>query len=114
MKHVLLWLTCVGVLQATLPAQAPVPPITDTRLTVHTLLREDIFAGFLQDDQVRLARAEQNIESMLAIHPREGVKMLSRESCSQVSPSPELRCASDLLSSCGRGRPRANVLSRSR
>jgi hypothetical protein len=66
MKHVLLALTFAGVLQATLPAQAPVPPIADTRLTVHTLLREDIFAGFLQDDEGRLARAEQNIESMLA------------------------------------------------
>jgi tetratricopeptide (TPR) repeat protein len=31
-----------------LPAQAPEPPIADTRLTVHTLVREDVFAGFLQ------------------------------------------------------------------
>jgi hypothetical protein len=27
--------------------QSPIPPIGDTRLTVHTLVREDIFAGFM-------------------------------------------------------------------
>ena len=51
------------------PAQAPEPPIADTRLTVHTLVREDIFAGFLQNDLVRLARAEKNIELLLASRP---------------------------------------------
>ena len=38
-------------------AQAPEPPLSDTRLTVHTLLREDVFAGFLANDMNRFARA---------------------------------------------------------
>ena len=41
-------------------AQSPEPPIADTRFTVHTLVREDIFAGFLNDDLERLARGEKN------------------------------------------------------
>ena len=50
-------------------AQSPEPPLADTRLTVHTLLREDIFAGFLQNDRVRLARAEKNADALLASRP---------------------------------------------
>jgi tetratricopeptide (TPR) repeat protein len=49
--------------------QSPEPPLADTRLSVHTLVREDIFAGFLQGDLTRLARAEKNIEAMLASRP---------------------------------------------
>jgi tetratricopeptide (TPR) repeat protein len=60
-----------------LPAQAPEPPIADTRLTVHTLVREDVFAGFLQNDVGRLARAEKNIESLLASRPADGASLLA-------------------------------------
>ena len=56
-------------ISSAVPAQAPEPPIADTRLTIHTLVREDIFAGFLQNDLVRLARAEKNIELLLASRP---------------------------------------------
>jgi hypothetical protein len=52
-------------------------PLSDTRLTVHTLLREDIFAGFLQDDVVRLARAEQNIERLLGSRPAERASVVA-------------------------------------
>jgi tetratricopeptide (TPR) repeat protein len=52
-------------------AQIPEPPITDTRLTVHTLVREDIFAGFLQNDMKRLARAEKNLERLQEGRPSE-------------------------------------------
>ena len=55
----------------TIPAQAPEPPLGDTRLTVHTLLREDIFAGFLQNDLARLGRAERNADALLASRPAE-------------------------------------------
>jgi hypothetical protein len=37
----------------------------DTRLPVTTLLREDIFAGFLEDDLERFSRGERNIELLL-------------------------------------------------
>jgi hypothetical protein len=59
------------------PAQAPEPPLSDTRLTVHTLLREDIFAGFLQNDLARLARAEKNIDLLLASRPADRDSLLA-------------------------------------
>jgi hypothetical protein len=59
----------VVALSIAIPAQAPEPPLAETRLTVHTLLREDIFAGMLQNDMTRLSRAEKNLESLLASRP---------------------------------------------
>jgi hypothetical protein len=50
-------------------AQSPEPPLSDTRLSVHTLLREDLFAGFLTDDMERLARGEKNIQTLLEKRP---------------------------------------------
>jgi hypothetical protein len=50
-------------------AQSPEPPLADTRLTVHTLLREDIFAGFMAKDMTRFARGERNIEQLLKERP---------------------------------------------
>ena len=58
-------------------AQAPEPPLADTRLTVHTLLREDIFAGFLQNDLVRLARAEKNLDQLLESRPKDRPSLLA-------------------------------------
>ena len=46
-------------------------------MTVHTLVREDIFAGFLQNDLVRLARAEKNIELLLASRPADRPALLA-------------------------------------
>jgi hypothetical protein len=67
----------VVVISSVLAAQAPEPPLADTRLTVHTLLREDIFAGFLQNDLTRLARAEKNIDLLLASRPAERASVLA-------------------------------------
>src|SRR5262245_23519738 len=50
-------------------AQSPEPPLSDTRLTVHTLLREDIFAGLLMDDMERFTRGERNIQTLLEKRP---------------------------------------------
>lgn len=58
-------------------AQSPEPPITDTRLTIHTLVREDIFAGFLTDDMERLARGEKNIELLLEKRPAAKAELIS-------------------------------------
>ena len=41
----------------------------ETRLTVHTLLREDLFAGFMANDMVRFARGERNVEQLLKDRP---------------------------------------------
>jgi tetratricopeptide (TPR) repeat protein len=64
-------------LSAVTAAQGPEPPLADTRLTVHTLVREDVFAGFLQNDLGRLARAEKNIELLLASRPAERANLLA-------------------------------------
>ena len=50
-------------------AQSPEPPIADTRLTIHTLVREDIFAGFLSDNMERFTRGEKNIQTLLEKRP---------------------------------------------
>jgi hypothetical protein len=50
-------------------AQSPEPPLSDARLSVNTLLREDIFAGFLADDMERFARGEKNIDVLLEKRP---------------------------------------------
>ncbi len=44
-------------------------PLTDTRFSVHTLVREDIFAGILEGDMDRFARGEQSIEFLLEKRP---------------------------------------------
>src|SRR5262245_47180703 len=75
-RTVLIFVTFVA-LSAAVPAQAPEPPLGDTRLTVHTLLREDIFAGFLQNDVNRLSRAEKNAESLLSSRPAERPSILA-------------------------------------
>jgi hypothetical protein len=69
MSRLPLLLAVTLTMTAAVPAQAPEPPLADTRLTVHTLLREDVFAGFLQNDVTRLARAEKNAEVLLANRP---------------------------------------------
>jgi hypothetical protein len=50
-------------------AQSPEPPLSDSRLSVHTLLREDIFAGFLADDMTRFTRGEKNIDLLMEKRP---------------------------------------------
>src|SRR5882724_7377781 len=50
-------------------SQSQEPPLSETRLTVHTLLREDIFAGFMEKDMDRFARGEKNIDLLLAKRP---------------------------------------------
>jgi hypothetical protein len=58
-------------------AQSPEPPISDTRLTVHTLLREDIFAGFITDNDARFARGEKNIQVLLQQRPSQKPNLLA-------------------------------------
>jgi len=62
-------LLIVAMFVAVAMAQSPEPPLSDTRLTVHTLVREDIFAGFLTDDMERLARGEKNVQTLLEKRP---------------------------------------------
>jgi hypothetical protein len=58
-------------------AQSPEPPLSDTRLTVHTLVREDVFAGFMANDMVRFTRAERNTEQLLKDRPDQRGNLLA-------------------------------------
>jgi hypothetical protein len=58
----------VGVI-GVVAAQSPDPPLGETRLGIHTLLREDIFAGFMTNDMVRFERGERNVEQLLKDRP---------------------------------------------
>ena len=58
-------------------AQSPEPPLSDTRLTVHTLVREDLFAGFMANDMVRFTRGEKNVERLLEDRPDQRGNLLS-------------------------------------
>jgi tetratricopeptide (TPR) repeat protein len=49
--------------------QTPQTPLSDNRISVNTLLREDLFAGFLTDDAERFARGEKNLETLLEQRP---------------------------------------------
>ena len=58
-------------------AQSPQAPLSDSRLTVHTLVREDIFAGFIGDDMKRFERGEKNIELLLEQRPNQKGNLLA-------------------------------------
>jgi hypothetical protein len=67
------------VVAACLTAAAPPPksPLSDPRLSVHTLLREDIFAGVLDNDMTRLAKGERSIEVLLEKRPTDKAALLA-------------------------------------
>ncbi len=58
-------------------AQSPEPPLSDMRLTVHTLVREDLFAGFMGNDMVRFSRGERNVEQLLTDRPDQRGNLLA-------------------------------------
>jgi len=64
-------LVLVAVLSVAAAAQSAEPPLNDTRLTVHTLVREDIFAGFMSNDMDRLAKGEKNVAQLLQTRPND-------------------------------------------
>jgi len=63
-----------------LAAQSPEPPLADTTFTVHTLLREDVFGGFLSNDLTRFSRAERNAETLLEQRPGQRGNILAWKS----------------------------------
>lgn len=65
----------VTLLAASFHAQDP--PLSNTRLTVHTLLREDIFAGFMDNDMERFTRGEKNIDELLMKRPSQKPDLLA-------------------------------------
>lgn len=51
--------------------------LQEKRLSVHTLLREDIFAGFRTGNMARQAAAEQNIEVLLKERPEQRANLVA-------------------------------------
>ncbi|MBL8168517.1 MAG: hypothetical protein JNJ50_10200 [Acidobacteria bacterium] len=70
-------LLLVAALVTFVAAQSPEPPLSDSRLTVHTLVREDIFAGFLANNMERFTRGEKNIDLLLEKRPAEKSSLLA-------------------------------------
>ncbi len=64
------------ILAAALAGSATAQPLDDKRLSVHTLVREDIFAGLLEDDAARMARGEANLQTLLVSRPNERATVL--------------------------------------
>ncbi len=58
-------------------AQSAQPPLSDSRFTVHTLVREDIFSGWLSDDMERFSRGEKNIDLLLEQRPAQRANLLA-------------------------------------
>lgn len=73
LKRMLLLIALVTVATA----QSSEPPLSDSRLTIHTLVREDIFAGFLTDDMERFTRGEKNIQLLLEKRPTAKADLLA-------------------------------------
>jgi hypothetical protein len=58
-------------------AQSMDPLLLEPRLPVHTLVREDIFAGFRSDNMERFAKGEQNVEILLKERPAQRANLLA-------------------------------------
>jgi tetratricopeptide (TPR) repeat protein len=65
-----------GVVMA-VQVQSQGPPLSDPRLSVNTLVREDIFAGFMDDDMERFSRGEGSIQLLLEQRPEERPVLLA-------------------------------------
>jgi tetratricopeptide (TPR) repeat protein len=64
-------------LASNVSAQSPDPPLDNKKLTIHTLVREDIFAGWRAQDMERFARAEKNIDLLLEQRPNSRSELLA-------------------------------------
>ena len=67
----------VFVVVAAAAAQSPDSLLSETRLSVHTLLREDIFAGFLDNNMERFLKGEANIEILFKQRPDQQGNLLA-------------------------------------
>ena len=64
-----LCLCLVALIASTGLGELPKLPVDDQRLSISTLVREDIFAGWRAGNTERLGRAERNLEKLLESRP---------------------------------------------
>jgi len=77
-KRIILLIAIAGLaVAAVAQSQSVNPPLDEKRLTIHTLVREDIFAGFLTNDAERLARGEKNVDALMVSRPSAKAELLS-------------------------------------
>ena len=74
----------LSVVVAVSAMQSPEPPLSEMRLTVHTLVREDIFAGFMSGNMDRFARGERNVDALLQSRPDQKANLLAWKGSSQL------------------------------
>jgi tetratricopeptide (TPR) repeat protein len=67
----------VGLFVTVAAAQSPISPLSDTRIRVSTLLREDMFAGFMADDMESFARGEKNLQTLFKTRPEAKPELLT-------------------------------------
>jgi len=65
-------------------AASPEPPLDEKRLSVHTLVREDVFAGWRSNDMERFARAEKNIELLMQQRPQSKAALLAWKGATNI------------------------------
>ncbi len=58
-------------------AQGPDTAAFDSRLSIHTIVREDIFAGYLGNDMERFAEGEKKLELLLTERPKAKAELLA-------------------------------------
>lgn len=68
---------CFALVACAAIAESPEPPLDNVKFSVHTLLREDIFAGWMEGDMERFTRGEKNIDKLLEQRPRARAELLS-------------------------------------
>lgn len=61
----------------TVAAQPAGPPLSETRLSISTLVREDIFAGWMDRDLTRMSRGEASIDQLLKERPNDRAPLLA-------------------------------------
>ena len=58
-------------------SSAQTPTVHDPRLSVHTLVREDLFAGLLANDEARLTNGERTVAQLLVDRPKAKASLLA-------------------------------------
>lgn len=76
MRHTIFCCLILGWFSQSL-AQTSARPLDEPRLSVHSLIREDIFAGWRSNDQERLAQGAKNLDLLLEKRPSARADLLA-------------------------------------
>ncbi|HBY60190.1 MAG TPA: hypothetical protein DEH78_10230 [Solibacterales bacterium] len=74
------WLTLAAALSPLVAQDAK----SDPRLSIHTLVREDLFAGYMVNDMERLERGEKTLADLLATRPDDRADLLAWRAATEL------------------------------